>query len=45
MNELVDGTQPSWLRYGVWRFFIRFVAPTAVAAIIIAVMIFGVDFS
>ena len=45
MNELVDGTQPSWFRYGAWRFFIRFVAPTAVAAIIIAVMIFGVDFS
>ncbi|GIT51487.1 MAG: hypothetical protein Ct9H300mP15_17000 [Gemmatimonadota bacterium] len=45
MNELVDGTQPSWFRYETWRFFIRWVAPAAVAAIIIAVMIFGVDFS
>jgi len=45
MNELVDGTQPSWFRYETWRFFIRWVAPAAVAAIIIGVMIFGVDFS
>ncbi len=45
MSELMDGTQPGWFSYGAWRFFIRFVAPTAVAAIIIAVTIFGVDFS
>lgn len=44
-SELMDGTQPNWFRYGAWRFFIRYVAPAAVAAIIIAVMFFGVDFS
>lgn len=44
-GELVDGTQPGWFRYGAWRFFIRFVAPIAVAAIIIAVLFFNVDFS
>ena len=44
-GELVDGTQPGWFRYGAWRFFIRFVAPAAVLAIIIAVVWFGVDFS
>jgi NSS family neurotransmitter:Na+ symporter len=43
-SELVDGTQPAWFRYGAWRFFIRYVAPIAVAAIIIAVVL-GVDFS
>jgi len=42
--ELVDGTHPRWFRYGAWRLFIRYVAPAAVAAIIIAVF-FGVDFS
>lgn len=44
-DELVNDTTPKWFRYGVWRFFIRFVAPAAVAAILIAVMFFGVDFS
>jgi NSS family neurotransmitter:Na+ symporter len=43
-GELVDGTEPGWFRYGAWRFFIRFVAPVAVAAIIIAVVL-GRDFS
>jgi len=43
--ELVDGTEPAWFRYGAWRFFIRFVSPIAVGAIIIAVLFFGVDFS
>jgi NSS family neurotransmitter:Na+ symporter len=42
--ELVDGTEPAWFKYGAWRFFIRYVAPIAVAAIIIAVML-GVDFA
>jgi NSS family neurotransmitter:Na+ symporter len=42
--ELMDGTAPRWFRYGAWRFFIRYVAPVAVAAIIIAVMA-GMDFS
>jgi NSS family neurotransmitter:Na+ symporter len=43
-SELVDGTEPRWFHYGAWRLFIRFVAPAAVGAIIIAVF-FGVDFS
>jgi NSS family neurotransmitter:Na+ symporter len=43
-SELVDGTQPSWFHYGVWRIFIRYLAPAAVAAIIVAVAL-GVDFS
>jgi len=43
--ELVDETTPGWFNYDVWRFFIRFVSPAAVAAIIIAVLFFGVDFS
>jgi NSS family neurotransmitter:Na+ symporter len=44
-SELVDGTEPPWFKYGAWRFFIRLVAPVAVASIIIAVIFFGVDFS
>ena len=43
-EELVDESTPSWFRYGAWRFFIRYVAPLAVAAIIAAV-ISGKDFS
>ena len=43
-SELLDGNEPRWFHYGAWRFFIRWVAPIAVAAIIIAV-ISGVDFS
>ena len=43
-SELLDGNEPKWFHYGAWRFFIRWVAPIAVAAIIIAV-ISGVDFS
>ena len=43
-SELMDGNEPGWFRYGVWRIFIRYVAPAAVAAIIIAVA-FGRDFS
>lgn len=43
--ELADGTQPTWFRYGLWSFFIRWVAPIAVGAIILAVIFFGVDFS
>lgn len=42
--ELVDGTEPRWFHYGAWRFFIRWVAPVAVLAIIIAVIL-GTDFS
>jgi NSS family neurotransmitter:Na+ symporter len=44
-GELADGTQPAWFKYGAWRFFIRYLAPVAVASIIIAVIFFGVDFS
>jgi NSS family neurotransmitter:Na+ symporter len=43
--ELADHTAPTWFRYDLWRFFIRFVSPLAVGAIIIAVLFFGVDFS
>jgi NSS family neurotransmitter:Na+ symporter len=45
MGELVDGTEPGWFHFGTWHFFIRFVAPAAVAAIIVAVAFFSVDFS
>ncbi len=44
-SELVDETTPGWFSYGAWRFFIRYVAPIAVGAILIAVIFFGVDFS
>lgn len=44
-GELADGTQPAWFKYDAWRFFIRYLAPAAVASIIIAVIFFGVDFS
>ena len=43
-QELVDGTEPRWFHYGAWRFFIRWVAPIAVGAIIVAVIL-GRDFS
>ncbi len=43
-GELVDATTPRWFHYGIWRFFIRYLAPLAVAAIILAV-ISGKDFS
>ncbi len=43
-GELLDGNEPRWFQYGAWRFFIRWVAPLAVAAIIMFV-IRGVDFS
>ncbi len=44
-GELVDGNQPAWFRYGVWRLAIRYIAPVAVAAIIVAVIFRGSDFS
>ena len=43
-SELMDGSEPRWFHYGAWRFFIRWVAPIAVAAIIVFV-IRGTDFS
>jgi NSS family neurotransmitter:Na+ symporter len=43
-EELVTARTPRWFSYPVWRFFIRYVAPIAVAAIIVAV-ITGKDFS
>ena len=42
--ELIDERTPGWFHYGVWRVFIRYVAPLAVAGIIVAV-IAGKDFS
>ncbi len=36
---------PSWFSYPVWRFFVRFVSPAAVAAILAAVIFFSQDFS
>jgi NSS family neurotransmitter:Na+ symporter len=44
-GQLSDHTTPAWFQYDLWRFFIRFVSPLAVAAIIVAVLFFGVDFS
>ena len=43
-RELVDGNEPGWFKYDAWRFFIRWVAPVAVAAIIVFV-VRGTDFS
>ncbi len=43
-GELVDETTPGWFHYGTWRLFIRYIAPLAVAAIIVAVLA-GKDFS
>ena len=43
-SELRDNETPIWFRYGLWRFLIRYLAPVAVTAIIIAV-ISGKDFS
>jgi len=43
-SELVNDSTPGWFHYPVWRFCIRFLAPAAVAAIIVAV-IAGKDFS
>lgn len=34
-----------WFKYEAWRFFIRFVAPFAVDAILVALIFFGADFS
>jgi NSS family neurotransmitter:Na+ symporter len=44
-EELADETAPNWFRYGAWRFFIRYIAPLAVASIIAAVIFFHADFS
>jgi neurotransmitter:Na+ symporter, NSS family len=44
-TELMEKDTPVWFHYGIWRFMIRYIAPAAVAAIITAVMFFGVDFS
>ena len=43
-TELLEASTPAWFRYGVWRLFIRYISPIAVAAIIAAV-IAGQDFS
>lgn len=44
-SELAAGGTPAWYSYGAWRFFIRFVAPAAVGAILVGVIFFGMDFS
>jgi len=44
-GELDDHTAPGWFKFDLWRFFIRYVSPIAVATIIVAVIFFGVDFS
>ena len=43
-SELVDETVPGWFNYNTWRFFIRYISPAAVDAIVVAVLFFGVDF-
>jgi NSS family neurotransmitter:Na+ symporter len=43
--ELTGHAEPGWFKYDIWRLFIRFVAPAAISAIVIAVVFFGVDFS
>ena len=43
-TELETPPAPGWFSYGLWRFAIRYLAPVAVAAIILLV-IFGKDFS
>ena len=43
-SELLDENTPGWFHFGVWRFFIRFVAPFAVGTIILFVLL-GRDFS
>ena len=42
--QLVDDDTPGWFNYGMWSFFMRYIARVAVAAIILAV-ISGKDFS
>ncbi len=44
-TELATGGAPAWYSYGAWRFFIRFVAPVAVGAILVGVIFFGMDFT
>ncbi|HEX9642251.1 MAG TPA: sodium-dependent transporter, partial [Candidatus Krumholzibacteria bacterium] len=43
-GELALGA-PSFFRFGLWQFFIRYVSPLAVVAILVAVIFFHADFS
>jgi len=43
-SELIDENTPSWFDYRLWRFCIRYIAPVAVTAIVISVIL-GHDFS
>ncbi len=43
--ELIDDQTPWWFSYEAWRVFIRFVAPAAIATILISIAFFGKDFS
>ena len=42
-SELIDENTPSWFDYRLWRFCIRYIAPVAVTAIVISVIL-GHDF-
>jgi NSS family neurotransmitter:Na+ symporter len=44
-EEELTVASPRWFRYPAWRFFIRFISPAAVAAILAAVIFLGKDFS
>ncbi len=44
-GELIDQYTPNWFHYGMWRFFMRVVAPIAVGSIIGFVIFAGTDFS
>ena len=44
-TELIGNGSPKWFSYKAWLFSVRFIAPAAVAAILIAVIFFGKDFS
>ncbi len=42
--EVIDEATPSWFKFEVWRFFVRYVSPVAVGTII-GFVISGRDFS
>jgi len=44
-ESISRGGVPAWYSYSAWRFFIRYVAPLAVGAILVAVIFLGKDFS
>lgn len=44
-REELEHVAPSFFHYGLWLFFIRYVSPLAVGAILISVIFFHADFS